>query len=446
MIERDRPADTIARSRPAPGTSQAPRSRFVIADGTQIGRFIVEDVIGKGGGGIIYSARERALGTRVAIKALRAELVSDPGVVERFVREAQALAKIRHPNIVQVFEIGEVERGRPYYAMELLGGIDLHRKQALHGRFSPQELLELLEPICDAVQATHLAGFIHRDIKAGNVMISEVDGRREVKLLDFGIAKLVKASAPEPGLTEPGAFLGTAFSMPPEQIRCEPLDARVDIYALGVLIYHMLTGEYPFEASDPREIVRLHLYAPPPRPSQRAPVSPALDAVVLRCLEKRPEQRFGNVPELISALRSAVNDTRCDAAETTARALGVYVNLTSKLHEVIDDDMFEAMGEVLDAVELTLSKLDFALPFRGTNALLAVRLLDTDTTGNVHSQTLASLLALRTRVAKRADLNIEISVAVDTARYRKTREHTEIIGGPLLDPSVWSAHPDAIHV
>jgi serine/threonine-protein kinase len=296
------------------------------------------------------------------------------------------------------------------------------------------------------VHATHLAGFIHRDIKAGNVMISERDGRREVKLLDFGIAKLVKAVAPQPGLTEPGAFLGTAFGMPPEQIRCEQLDVRVDIYALGVLIYHMLTGEYPFEASDPREIVRLHLYAPPPRPSQRAPVSPAVDAVVLRCLEKQREQRFANVPELIVALRSAINNTPGDAPEASTRALGVYVNLTSKLDEVIDDDMFEAMGEVLDAVEQVLGKLDFALPFRGTNALLAVRLLDRDATGNEHSQTLTSLHALRARLAKRGDLNIEIAVAIDTARYRRTLEHTEIIGGPLLDPSAWSTHPDTIHV
>ncbi|MEY4578331.1 MAG: hypothetical protein RL701_3034, partial [Pseudomonadota bacterium] len=255
-----------------------------LGPGAQLGGYVIDKVIGQGGGGTVYSARHRSRDQRVAIKVLRAEMVPYPSLVTRFVREAEAANKIRHANIVEIFEFGEVERGRPYYVMELLEGMDLRSLLQLHGRFSPKEVLDLLEPVCRAVQAAHDVGIIHRDIKANNILIAESNGERIVKLLDFGIAKMLHGEASGQGLTEPGVKLGTAHNMAPEQIRCERLDARADIYALGVVLYQLLTGEYPFHADDPRKIALLHLQAPAPRPSGRAPVSPAVDAVVLRCL------------------------------------------------------------------------------------------------------------------------------------------------------------------
>ena len=223
---------------------------------------------------------------------LRRQLAASPQMVARFVQEARAVNMIKHPNIVDIFEFDELPDGRPFYVMELLEGIDLRSILNERGRFPPGEVLEILEPVCSALQAAHDLGIVHRDLKASNIFIGNVGGKRVVKLLDFGIAKLMHPDAGEGGLTVVGTRLGTSYTMAPEQIRGDGVDARTDIYALGVVLYHLLTGQYPFRAETMTDIERQHLEAPPPRPSQVAPVPPALDAVVLRCMEKTAERRF----------------------------------------------------------------------------------------------------------------------------------------------------------
>src|SRR4029077_12427767 len=164
----------------------------------------------------------------------------------------------------------------------------------------------------------------HRDLKASNIFMMNVGGTRTVKLLDFGIAKLLHpdAGAGEGGLTVVGTRLGTSYTMAPEQIRGDGVDARTDIYALGVVLYHLVTGQYPFRAETMTEIERQHLESPPPRPSQVAPVPPALDAVVLRCMEKTAERRFPSVKAFLEALRAAVGN-KAVAPAVTARGTAI---------------------------------------------------------------------------------------------------------------------------
>ena len=409
--------------------------------GTEIGQYLVEGLVGKGGGGVVYAARHRVLGRRVAIKVLRAEMARYPAMVSRFLLEATAVTKIGHPNIVDIHEFGETAPGRPYYVMELLDGMDLRKFLQLHGRFSPRDMLSLIEPVCRAVQAAHEAGFIHRDIKANNIVVVEAQGERVIKLLDFGIAKMFQSEHLGQGLTEPGVQLGTAHNMAPEQIRCERLDARADIYALGILMYQLLTGQYPFHAEDPRQIALLHLQAAAPRPSAIAPVPPAVDAVVLRCLEKRAEQRFASVSELLGALRSAIGEVGDDTAQVSS-AVGICVTVSTREDEDMDDDMFEDVSNVLDTVEQTLLSHDFAFPLRTSNALLGVRIVGHDDIENEQKHAQAVLDELRALLAERPGrhLSVEVSLAssLEQALYRSSADGVEIVGGPILNVDAWT--------
>jgi serine/threonine protein kinase len=305
-------------------------------------------------------------------------------------------------------------------------------------------VLELLEPVCKAMQAVHDAGFIHRDIKASNVLVVDSNGVRAVKLLDFGIAKTVHGEA-EQGLTEPGATLGSAHNMAPEQVRCERLDARADIYALGVVMFQLLTGEYPFHAEDPRQIALLHLQTPAPRPSSRAPVSPSVDAVVLRCLEKRAERRFASADELLASLRAAVGEVPPDTNEHDVRALGVYVALATPHDGELDDAMIEDIVNVLDIVEQALADKTFTFPLRTTNALLAVRMPGADVDPELErNEVTATISELRALLAERAephpDVQITISLRENAVRCRPSASGDEIVGGPLLEVGSWTAN------
>jgi serine/threonine protein kinase len=409
----------------------------------RLGDYLIDSIIGEGGGGKVYSAHHRVRGGRVAIKVLRPEMVPLPHLVTRFNREVEAINKIRHPNIVQVFETGETERGQPYYVMELLEGMNLRRLLQLHGRFSPAEVLELIEPICHAVQAVHDAGFIHRDIKASNVLVVDANGERSLKLLDFGIAKTVHGEA-GPGLTEPGARLGSAHNMAPEQVRCEKLDARADIYALGVVIFQLLTGEYPFHAEDPRAIALLHLQAPPPRPSARAAVSPAVDAIVLRCLEKQAERRYASCTELLASLRATIGERPSAAEELEARAIGIYVELSTPEDAELDDAMIEDISIVLDSAEQCLTSRSFAFPLRTMTALLGVRLpeggVDPEQERGELSATISEMRELLAdRPDAHPDVHITFSLRIDSVRYRAAGAGPELVGGALLDVGSWSA-------
>ena len=176
--------------------------------GTLCGAYVLKKELASGGGGTVYEAQHRILLRRAAVKVLRRQLASSPQMVARFLQEARAVNMIKHPNIVDIFEFDDLPDGRPFYVMELLEGIDLRSILNERGRFPPAEVLEILEPVCSALQAAHDLGIVHRDLKASNIFIANQDGKRTVKLLDFGIAKLLHPDAGEGGLTVVGTRLG----------------------------------------------------------------------------------------------------------------------------------------------------------------------------------------------------------------------------------------------
>ncbi|MET0342563.1 MAG: serine/threonine-protein kinase [Polyangiales bacterium] len=405
---------------------------------SELGDYVIERVLGGGGGGIVYAAKHRDTGERVAIKVLRAEMAVFPAMVARFVREAEAVNQINHPNIVAIHGMYELSPGRPYYVMELLEGEDLRSLISVHGRFSPRETLALFEPVCAAVQAAHDAGIIHRDIKANNVMISNGEPR-VIKLLDFGIAKMLGGEANGKGLTEPGARLGTAHNMAPEQIRSEKLDGRADIYALGVVLFQLLTGEYPFNAPDPRQIALMHLQSPPPRPSELAPVDPGIDAVVLKCLEKQPARRYANVRELMQALRTAVGEAAPEVPEDARPAVGVYAEATLSAAGELDDFAFEDVSNVLDALESHLREQGFVLPLRTSTALLGTLTVDGVNALPARRAAIERLLAaLVEELDARPDAHPEVTLTLSVDQGLVQCRGDEVVGGALLDVERWT--------
>jgi predicted Ser/Thr protein kinase len=238
------------------------------------------ELLGKGGMGAVYKARQRGLERLVALKILPPEVGADPAFAERFAREARALARLSHQNIVGVHHSGHSE-GLYYFVMEFVDGVNL--RQAIEGRtLAPKEALAIVPQICDALQYAHDEGIVHRDIKPENILI---DKRGRVKIADFGLAKLLGHERPEHSLTGTHQVMGTLRYMAPEQMEgSREVDHRADIYSLGVVFYEMLTGELP-----------IGRFAPP---SQKVEVDVRLDEVVLRSLEKEPERRFQHASEV----------------------------------------------------------------------------------------------------------------------------------------------------
>jgi serine/threonine-protein kinase len=406
--------------------------------GTRVGQYVVEDVVGEGGGGTVYSA-QRSSGERVALKVLRPEMAIFPGMITRFTREAEAVRKIGHPNIVSIHELGELAPGRPYYAMELLEGKDLRTLLREQGRLSPDAALAVLAPVLHAVRAAHEADIIHRDLKASNVFVSERDGQHVIKLLDFGIAKSIGAdAAAQPGITEPGSRLGTAQHMAPEQVRAEPVDARTDVYALGVLLFQALTGQYPFHAADPHQVAMMHLNTPPPRPSAFAPVSAALDAVVLRCLEKLPERRFQSVASLLTALHAAVAEGQASVVQTLEPSQGIYLELS---WDEGDDEAFEDLTNALELTEQELTLRGFQIGLRSANGVLGVRALSeaepelARLQNEAEAREIGEVIACRP--AAHPSVQVRVSAHLDGVLYRSSPEGLEVAGGPLLKIRSW---------
>jgi len=278
----------------------------MLEEGTEIGDYVIIEHLATGGCGSVYRAAHRVLGRPFAIKVLRSDLVSSREMRERLIREAQATARLRHPNLVEVYGYGELADGRPFFVMELLSGADLDDILSTRGRFSPADTLAILTPICTALQVAHDAGIIHRDLKASNVFMADTVGGTVVKLLDFSIAKLLESPPQASGLTSAQRMLGTPSAMAPEQIRGEPVDARTDIYALGVLAFQLLTGQLPYDADEPHEVEYLHLEGPIPHPSHLAPLSAAIDDVIRRALAKEATRRHATVRAFLSAFTRAV--------------------------------------------------------------------------------------------------------------------------------------------
>jgi serine/threonine-protein kinase len=278
--------------------------------GAAIGNYRIVSPLGEGGMGAVYLGEHPLIGKRVALKVLHSEFASNGDVVARFFNEARAVNEIGHPNIVDVLDFGHIPSDPPfvYLIMEYLDGWSLAASLQAHGAFEPARALHVAQQIADALAASHAHGIVHRDLKPDNVfLLSKGQHRDFVKVLDFGIAKL-SSSGRVSSRTRTGVVMGTPAYMSPEQ--CEgrsDVDGRTDVYALGVLLFEMLTGRLPFVAQGFGEMLVQHLTVPAPRVSSIDPRIPgAVCAIVARALEKAPERRFSSMAEMVAALRDPV--------------------------------------------------------------------------------------------------------------------------------------------
>jgi eukaryotic-like serine/threonine-protein kinase len=261
------------------------------------GRYRVLDRLGSGGMADVYCAEDTQLGRNVAVKLLYRRFAEDSEFVERFRREASSAAGLQHPNIVGVFDRGEWD-GTYYIAMEYLKGHTLKQLVRDHGAMPPDLAVDITIQVLRAAKFAHKRGVVHRDIKPHNVILDE-EGR--AKVTDFGIAR---AGASD--MTETGSIMGTAQYLSPEQAQGHPVSPRSDLYSIGVMLYELLTGRVPFDAESPVSIALKHVSEPPVPPSQlNRAVPPALDAVVLRALEKDPSHRFADADDFAAALLQA---------------------------------------------------------------------------------------------------------------------------------------------
>ncbi|MBA3539099.1 MAG: serine/threonine protein kinase [Deltaproteobacteria bacterium] len=275
--------------------------------GTQLGSYRVAEVLGKGGMGFVYRAEHVKLGREVALKLLRRDYASRRDAVARFIQEARTVNRIRHRNIVDVPDIVELEDGTTFIVMEFLRGQSLG-KWARSGVDLPRALAVLVQ-ICDGLSAAHAVGVVHRDLKPDNVIVVPTsDGAELVKLLDFGVAKLLNRDDEDVGFqTAAGSVIGTPAYMSPEQAGGMTIDARSDTYSLGAIMYELFTGQPMFRGRSFGEYVRKHLTERPTPPRQTqggADVDPHLEFIILKCLEKEPSMRFNNIVELRDALIS----------------------------------------------------------------------------------------------------------------------------------------------
>jgi len=279
--------------------------------GALLGSYRITDELSSGGMGKIYRARHELLGRDAAVKVLRAELTSDAELVDRFFTEARAATAIRHPSIIEVFDFGYTETGEAYLVMELLEGESLHEylKRFKPAGLPPQQAAHFARALANALVAAHGKGIVHRDLKPANIFLvpdAEQPYGVRLKVLDFGIAKLVDPTGQPIGRshTIDGALIGTPRYMAPEQARsAKAIDHRADLYSLGCILYEMVVGEAPFPKGGSGEVIAMHLFEEVRPPRDRVPgISPELDAIIMRLLQKEPADRYASAQELARAL------------------------------------------------------------------------------------------------------------------------------------------------
>jgi len=271
-------------------------------------RYRIVEQIGSGGMGRVYKAMQAPLDRLVALKVLGAGHDRDPNFYKRFFLEASVTAKLTHPNTITLYDYGRTDDGVFFIAMEFIAGRTLSQAMQADGPLAQERVIHIAQQICRSLREAHGLGIIHRDLKPANVMLlRQHDDHDFVKVLDFGLVKFFSGESPEVDITNAGTFMGSPHYIAPEQARNQNPDQRCDIYSLGVLLYHMLTGRVPFTAPAPVDIILKHLHdAPVPLHELRPDlnISRGLEDIVLRCMAKSREERFQSMDELLAQLKA----------------------------------------------------------------------------------------------------------------------------------------------
>jgi hypothetical protein len=303
-----------------------PAHGIELSAGDRFAGYRIEQRLGRGGMGILYLALEPGLERRVALKLIAPEAAADEVFAQRFAEESRIAASIEHPNVVPIYAAGE-EGGVPFIAMRYVSGADLARRLAREGRLEPAVAATLIAQIGDGLDAIHAAGLVHRDVKPANVLLGGGEGVEHAYITDFGVARNV---ATESGLTQTGRFVGTLDYVAPEQISGGAVDARADVYALGCLLFKLLTGEVPFPKESEAARLFAHLNDPPPAPSLYVPeVTMALDDVVIRAMSKAPDERYPSAGDLGRAAQAALRGESAAVPERTV-ATGAAATRTTE--------------------------------------------------------------------------------------------------------------------
>jgi eukaryotic-like serine/threonine-protein kinase len=317
---------------PGDGHGRASLPADIPAVGSTIaGRYEVVSLLGVGGMGVVVAARHRILGHQVAIKFMRADGAQDQNAVERFLREARAAVALSSEHVARVIDVATLETGAPYMVMEYLAGEDLGQVLQRNGPLATAAAVDMVLQGCEAIAEAHRLGIIHRDLKPSNLFLARrSDGSSLVKVLDFGISKAADSTGGNQvshGLTASGMIMGSPGYMSPEQIRStRAVDARSDIWSLGVILYELLAGISPFQGETMGDtFAKITSEDPPPLRDRRPDVPAALDAVIRRCLERKAAARIQSVEELASALQPFALP-RASAAASRGPASGVGAN------------------------------------------------------------------------------------------------------------------------
>jgi serine/threonine-protein kinase len=333
-------------------------------------RFQVTSLIARGGMGKVYRGKQMPLGRDCAIKVLSVKQGEvDEDFERRFFLEASILAKLTHPNTVTVFDYGRTEDGVLYMVMEFLEGHTLKQTMRDEGPFDQDRGAHVARQMCRSLREAHSLGVVHRDLKPGNVyLVEHGDERDMVKVIDFGLVKNVDASNTE-DLTQAGLFMGSPKYMAPEQIRGEHVDARTDIYAMGVMLYEMVCGEVPFDRANQVDLLLAHVNERPKRPRERKPdvqINEGFEAIIMRCLEKNPDDRFTSMDDVLAVLKEATGGR--PTTETAAS-----IELRKSLDALVKSGSNPPVPTAPDPSQLVATAAD-AQPKKGGSKFAAIGL------------------------------------------------------------------------
>lgn len=414
-----------------------------LATNTQFGDFLIRRALGQGAYGSVYEAAWTKTGGRVALKVLHKKHLDGADAVARFLREAETLQKIDHPHVVDVLDYGDLD-GLPYIVLEYLEGVPLDRRTSTRAAMPLTEVLDIMVPVLGAVDAMHRAGIVHRDLKPGNVYIlQDANSRPRPKVLDFGLAKMVRAPA-APGITQPAIGMGTPNYMSPEQIRdASSATPKSDQFAIGVMLYFMLTGQRPFEAKSDMDVVHRVLGGDFTPPGLLVPTLPTLvTSAIVRALQADPELRFPSLRELARVLLPfASSETRtafAHAFDDPTERVGASVRASGKreIAPLRDVLVTRALRDKKDAREhRRLSYLWGAIVASATASIVASLLL--------------SLPVDASRQTPEAHVPPNVTTSTETLRPATTQAPAapivvELPGGPIAPEPALPDRPSAL--